>query len=505
MVFIDHLSLAFSVALDPINLLLCFVGVFIGTLIGVLPGLGPAASISLLLPVTFTLTPVQAIIMLAGIYYGAYYGGSTTSILVNIPGEAAAIVTCLDGHQMAKKGRAGPALGIAAIGSFIGASVSLVLMIFLAPPLSKVALKFGPQEYVGLILLGLVMVTYLSKGSMAKALLSAAIGICLGCIGMDIVTGQERFAMGFDNLAGGISIIPMVMGLFGISEVFANLEKPIEKRGVLTEKVKGILPSRQDWKDSAGPIARGSFLGFLLGVIPGGGGFLSSFASYAMEKRIAKHPERFGTGDIRGVAGPETANNSGAQGAFIPMLTMGIPCNVVMAVLIGAMILHGVTIGPLLIVESPEIFWGVIGSMYLGNAMLLVLNLPLIGMWIKILKVPYPLLFPLIFLFCLIGAYGVANNVVDIFVMIIFGIVGLLFRKYEYEGAPLILAFVLAPMFENAFRQSLIISGGNPFVFFTRPISTTFLAIAFILLVSPAILKLVGAVRPGVLVQDSED
>jgi len=505
MAIIDHLSMAFGVALDPINLLFCFIGVFIGTLIGVLPGLGPAASISLLIPVTFSLTPVQAIIMLAGIYYGAYYGGSTTSILVNIPGESAAVVTCLDGYQMARKGRAGPALGIAAIGSFIGASVSLVLMIFLAPPLSKVALKFGPQEYVGIIFLGLVMVTYLSKGSIVKALLSAAIGIALGCIGLDIVTGQERFTLGTDNLAGGISIIPMVMGLFGISEVFANLEKPIESRGVLTEEVKGIFPTKQDWKDSAGSIGRGSFLGFLLGVIPGGGGFLASFASYAMEKRIAKHPERFGTGDIRGVAGPETANNSGAQGAFIPLLTMGIPCNVVMAVLIGAMILHGVTIGPLLIVESPEIFWGVIGSMYLGNAMLLVLNLPLIGIWIKILKIPYPLLFPLILLFCLIGTYGVRYNVMDIFVLIFFSIVGLLFRKYEYEGAPLILAFVLAPMFENAFRQSLIISGGNPFIFFKRPISATFLIIAIFLLVSPMLLKLLGAVRPGMYVQESED
>jgi putative tricarboxylic transport membrane protein len=505
MEFLNHVSLAFGVALDPMNMLICFVGVFVGTLIGVLPGLGPAASISLLIPVTYSLTPVQAIIMLAGIYYGAYYGGSTTSILINIPGEAAAIVTCLDGYQMARKGRAGPALGIAAMGSFIGATISLILMFFLAPFLSEVALKFGPPEYVGLIFLGLTMVTYLSRGTMVKALLTGAVGILLGSIGMDIVTGKERFTLGIDTIASGINIIPMVMGLFGISEVLLNLEKPTRARGVLTERVKNILPTKQDWKDSAGPITRGSFLGFILGVIPGGGGFLSSFASYAMEKRIAKHPERFGTGDIRGVAGPETANNSGAQGAFIPLLTMGIPCNVVMAVLIGALMLHGVTIGPMLIIEDPELFWGVIGSMYIGNAMLLVLNLPLIGMWIKLLKVPYPLLFPLIFLFCLIGSYCVGNNVIDIFVMLVFGVVGYLFKKFDYEAAPLILAFVLAPMLENAFRQSMIISRGSPLIFVSRPISAAFVFVALILLVSPVFLKFLGMIRPGGFVQESEE
>ncbi len=505
MEIMNHISLAFNVASDPMNLLFCFVGVFIGTFIGVLPGLGPAASISLLLPVTFSLAPIQAIIMLAGIYYGAYYGGSTTSILMNVPGEAAAIVTCLDGYEMAKKGRAGPALGIAAMGSFIGATISLILMIFLAPVLAEVALKFGPPEYVGLIFFGMIMVTYLSKGSMVKALLTASVGILLGCIGMDIVTGRERFTLGIDTIAGGISIIPMVMGLFGISEVFLNLEKSIKAAGILTEKVKNILPTKQDWKDSAGPIVRGSFLGFLLGLIPGGGGFLSSFASYAMEKRVAKHPARFGTGDIRGVAGPETANNAGAQSAFIPLLTMGIPCNVVMAVFIGALMLHGVTIGPMLILEDPELFWGVIGSMYIGNAMLLILNLPLIGMWIKLLKVPYPLLFPLIFLFCLIGAYFVGNNVLDIYTMILFGVIGYLFKKFDYEAAPLILAFVLAPMLEIAFRQSMIISRGSPLIFLSRPISATFVICAFGLLVSPVFLKLLGMIRPGGFVQESED
>ena len=470
-----------------------------------LAGLGPAASVSLLIPVTYPLTPVQAIIMLAGIYYGAYYGGSTTSILMNIPGEFAAVVTCLDGYQMAKKGRAGPALGIAAIGSFIGATISLIIMIFMAPLLSEVALKFGPPEYVGLILLGLTMVTYLSRGSMIKALLVAAVGILWGSVGMDIVTGKERFTLGFDIIAGGINIIPMVMGLFGISEVLLNLEQPFQARGILTEKVKDILPTRQDWKDSSGAITRGSFLGFLLGLIPGGGGVLSSFASYTMEKRIAKKPERFGTGDIRGVAGPETANNSGAQGAFIPLLTMGIPCNEVMAVLIGALMLHGVTIGPMLIVEDPELFWGVIGSMYIGNAMLLILNLPLIGLWIKLLRVPYHLLFPLIFLFCLVGSYLVGNNVFDVYTMVLFGFIGYLFKKFDYEAAPLILAFVLAPMLEIAFRQSMIISRGSLLIFLSRPISAAFVIVAFFLLISPVLLKFFGLIRPGRFIQESEE
>jgi putative tricarboxylic transport membrane protein len=502
---IDNFTLAFGVALEPINLLVCFIGVTIGTLIGVLPGLGPTASISLLLPVTFTLEPVQAIIMLAGIYYGAYYGGSTTSILINIPGEAASVVTCLDGYQMAKKGRAGPALGIAAMGSFIGATIAVALMFFMAPPLAGLALKFGPPEFVGLTILGLTLVTYLSSGSMVKALLMAAVGILLGTIGMDIVTGRERFTLGIDALSGGISIVPVAMGLFGIAEVLSNIEKSLKRREFFSAKVKNLLPTKKDWRKSAGPIGRGSFLGFLLGIIPGGGGMLASFASYAMEKRIAKDPDKFGEGDIRGVAGPETANNSGAQGSFIPLMTMGIPCNVVMAVLLGALMLHGVTIGPRLIVEEPELFWGVVGSMYVGNAMLLVLNLPLIGLWVRFLKVPYPLLFPLICLFCLIGAYTISNNTYDIYIMIIFGVLGYLFRKFEYEPAPLVLAFVLSPIMENAFRQSLIISGGDWSIFITRPISASFLITAAILLSSPFLLQMVGKLRPGRMVEEKDE
>lgn len=505
MEFLSHFSLAFRVALEPLNLLLCFVGVFIGTLIGVLPGLGPIATISILLPITFCFAPVQAIIMLAGVYYGAYYGGSTTSILINIPGEAASVVTCLDGYQMAKKGRAGPALGIAAIGSFIGGTFSLILMMFLAPLLSGIALKFGPPEFVGLAFLGLICVTYLTSGSMVKALMMAAVGVLLGCVGMDIITGRERFTLGLDTLSGGLEIVPMVMGLFGISEVLFNLEKAFQKREVFSVKKREILPTPKDWRDSSGAIIRGSLMGFILGLIPGGGGLLASFTSYAMEKKVAKNPESFGSGDIRGVAGPETANNAGAQSSFVPLMTMGIPCNAVMAVFLGALMLHGVTIGPRLIVDNPQLFWGVLGSMYIGNIMLLILNLPLIGLWVKLLKVPYPLLFPLIFMFCLIGAYCVGNNVHDIYVMILFGVAGYLFKKFDYEPAPLILAFVLAPMVENAFRQSLIISGGRMLIFFKRPVSAGLFFLGFLLLFSPLILRLLGRIRPALLMKGPDE
>lgn len=502
--FFGHLNQAFGTALEPVNILLCFIGVFIGTLVGVLPGLGPAASISLLLPITFKLKAVQAIIMLSGIYYGACYGGSTTSILVNIPGEAASVVTCLDGYQMARRGRAGPALGISAFGSFIGGTVGLLMMFFFAPPLSKVALKFGPAEFVSLSVLGMTLVTYLSNGPMIKALMMAAVGLLLGYIGTDVVTGRERYTLGLTALSGGIDIVPMVMGLFGISEVLLNIENSCFARDIFQTEIKELLPTRQDWKDSAGAITRGSILGSLLGVIPGGGAVLASFASYALEKKVARHPEKFGSGDIRGVAGPETANNAGAQGAFIPLMTLGIPCNVVMAVLMGALMIHGVTPGPRLIEENPQLFWGVVGSMYIGNAMLLILNLPLIGIWIRILNVPYALLFPLIFLFCLIGAYTVGNNVQDIYMMIIFGIVGYLMKKYDFESAPLVLAFVLGRILESSFRQALIISNGDPVIFVSRPISATFLCVSFLLLFSPLILRAVGKKRPGGLVEEKE-
>jgi putative tricarboxylic transport membrane protein len=500
--FVNNFYLAFQVALEPMNLLLCFIGCLVGTFVGVLPGLGPAASISLLLPLTFKLPPESAIIMLGGLYYGTMYGGSTTSILINVPGEAASVVTCLDGYQMALKGRAGPALGIAAFGSFIAGTFGTIMIMVMAPPLAVIALKFGPPEFVGLVFLGLTMVTYLSSGSMAKALMMAIVGLLISYIGVDIVTGRERFTLGIATIAGGFDIVPIVMGLFGISEVLLNLERSEATREVLQTKLHDLFPTKQDWKDSSAPIARGSIFGFLLGLIPGGGGLIASFISYAMEKKIAKHPETFGTGDIRGVAGPESANNAGAQGAFVPMLTMGIPCNVVLAILMGALMVHGVTPGPRLLLDHPRIFWGVVGSMYIGNVMLLVLNLPLIGMWVRLLKIPYSILFPFIFLFCLIGAYTVGNNVQDVYIMILFGILGYVMKKYDYEPAPLVLAFILGPMFENAFRQSLIISGGNPLIFLTRPIAATFLLISFVLLVSPLALRIIGRQRPGLIVKE---
>jgi len=486
---LNHLLMSFKIALDPINLFLCFCGALIGTLVGVLPGLGPAASISLLLPLSFALTPVQAIILLSGIYYGSMYGGSTTSILVNIPGEAASVVTCLDGYQMARKGRAGPALGISAIGSFIAGTFAVFMLMLLSPPLAKFALKFGPPEFVSLSFLGLTLVTYLSSGSMIKALMMACVGLLLGYIGVDVVTGVERFTLRVSVLLDGVGLVPAVMGLFGISEVLLNLEQAHKKREILQEKIENLLPTRRDLKESAGSIVRGSILGFFLGIIPGGGAILASFMAYALEKKISPEPETFGQGNIRGVASPESANNSGAGGAFVPLLTLGIPCNAVVAILMGGLLIHGVEVGPRLLTDRPEIFWGVVGSMYIGNAMLLVINLPLIGIWVKILKVRYTLLFPMIFFFCLIGAYTTGNTVYDIYVMVIFGVGGFLMKKYGYEPAPLVLALVIGPIMERAFRQSLIISGGSLSIFITKPISAVFVFTALLILLSPLIFK----------------
>ena len=452
------------------NLLYCFIGVLTGTLIGVLPGIGPVGAMSLLLPATFRVTPVGAIIMLGGIYYGAQYGGSTTSILVNIPGEASSVVTCLDGYQMARKGRAGPALGISAMGSFIGGTVAIIGLMFVAYPLAKVALSFGPPEYFGLMCVGLVVVTFLAQGSMYKALMMALLGLLLGFIGLDLFTAIPRFTFGINELMDGVGIVPVVMGLFGISEILVNLEQPL-KRQIYETKIKGLLPTLQDWAVCKWAILRGTVLGFFLGILPGGGAIVSSFASYAIEKRFSKYPEKFGTGVIEGVAAPESANNAAAQASFIPLLSLGIPANVVMAVLFGGLLIHGVQPGPLLIQNHPDLFWGVVMSMYVGNIMLLALNLPLIGMWVKVLKVPYAILFPLILLFCLIGVYSVNNSVMDIYLMILFGIVGYLMHKFGFEPAPLVLAYVLSPMLETAFRQSLNISGGSFAIFFSRPIS----------------------------------
>ena len=464
------LFVGFKVCMIPINFLYCFLGVFVGTLIGVLPGIGPVGTMSILLPITFGVEPATGIIMLAGIYYGAMYGGSTTSILVNIPGEAASVVTCLDGYQMARKGRAGPAIGMSAIGSFIGGTFSLIGLMFFVTALSEIALKFGPPEYFALMCLGITTVAYLTKGSLTKGIVMAIVGLLLGCVGTDLMSGKLRFDFGIPDLADGIGLVPMAMGLFGISEVLTNIEKSL-KRIVYETKVKNIFPNANDWKRSAMPIVRGSFIGFFLGILPGGGSILSSFVSYSVEKRISKNPNKFGRGAIEGVAGPETANNAATGGAFVPLLALGIPSNIVMALLLGALLIHGVAPGPLLVVDHPDVFWGVIASMYIGNILLLVLNLPLIGLWIKLLKVPYGILFPLILLFTLIGAYSGRSSVFDIMIMIFFGIVGYILRKYEYEEAPLLLAFILGPMLETAFRQSMIMSNGHLSIFYARPIA----------------------------------
>ena len=422
--------------------------------------------------------------MLAGIYYGAMYGGSTTSILVNIPGEAASVVTCLDGYQMARQGRAGPALGISAFGSFIGGTLSVLGLMILAPPLAKFAIQFGPPEYFALIFCGLSILIYLAKGSVLKAIAMALIGLFLGTIGSDFITGQLRFTFGNLTLMDGIGLVPVVMGLFGIAEVLENLEQTLQ-RDVFMTSYSGLLPNRKDWKVSIGPISRGSILGFFLGILPGGGAVISSFASYAVEKRLSKHPELFGKGAIEGVAAPETANNAATGGAFIPLLTLGIPCNAVMALVLGALLIHGIQPGPLLMKQNPDLFWGVVASMYIGNAMLLILNLPLIGLWVKLLKVPYSILFPLILLFCIIGSYSLNNNYEEVIIMILFGVFGYLMRKFDYEAAPLVFALVLSPLIENALRQSLLMSHGSFIIFFIRPISLFFMIIGIALFLLP--------------------
>jgi len=482
MEFFDNLALGFGIALTVKNLSFCFLGVLIGTLIGVLPGLGPVATISLLLPTTFGMDPVTSIIMLCGVYYGAMYGGSTTSILVNIPGEAASVVTCLDGYQMARNGRPGPALGISAFGSFIGGTLSIIGIMFLSPLLARMALKFGPPEFFALMLLGLAMVTYLCRGPVLKGLVMAVAGLALSCVGQDQISGTTRFTLGSITLMDGMGIVPVAMGMFGISEVLTNLEQVI-KQDVLAKRITGIFPTLKDWADAKWPIVRGSLIGFFVGILPGAGTVIPTFMAYTVEKRISKHPEKFGTGAIEGVAAPETANNAAAGGSMVTLLSLGLPSSVGMAILLGAFIIHGIQPGPLLISKHPGLFWGTIASMYIGNVMLLVLNLPLIGLWIKILKVPYYLLFPLIILFCFIGAYSLNNNIYDVLVMVVFGVFGYLMRKYDYEGAPFLLALVLGPMLENAFRQSLIY--GDPFIFVNRPISAVLICVALFLLISP--------------------
>ena len=478
----------FSVSLTSDNLLACFAGVFIGTLIGVLPGIGPTATMSILLPVTLRMGATSAVIMLAGIYYGAMYGGSTTSILVNIPGEAASVVTCLDGYQMACKGRAGPALGIAAVGSFIAGTIGVIGLMLLAPPLGAVALRFGPVQIFAILLLSFTMITYLVSGSKLKAVAMTILGLILATVGQDPEVVTPRFAYGSITLMDGIGLAPLAMGLFGVSEVFLNLEK-VGHQSVFKTDIKGLLPNKKDWKDSAKPIARGSVIGFFLGILPGVGAIIPTFVSYGLEKRLSKHPEKFGTGVIEGVAGPEAANNAATAGSMVPMLTLGIAPNVIMAILLGALMIHGVQAGPLLMAEHPEIFWGVITSMYTGNAILLILNLPLIGLWVRILRIPYGILFPLILLFCLIGVYTVSYNFWEIVIMLVFGAAGYFMKKLEYEPAPLILGFILGRLSEESLRQSLTLSRGDFTVFLKDPISCGALILALILVVFPLFVR----------------
>jgi putative tricarboxylic transport membrane protein len=485
----DNLLMGFQISLSPSNVLYCLVGTILGTVVGVLPGLGPAATIAFLLPLTFKMNVTSAIIMLAGIYYGVAYGGTLTSVLVNIPGEACTVVTCIDGYQMAKKGRAGPALGIAAFGSFIGSTFSIIGIMLLAPPLASMALSFGAPEYTSLMVASMTLVTYLSSKSVIKSLAMAVLGLILGCIGLDPITGTERFTFGALVLMDGINIAPLAMGLFGMAEILEIAEGTVKQESLVQQsmKIRNLLPNKQDWKDSIGPIIRGTPLGFFLGILPGGGAVMSSFISYGLEKRISKHPEKFGTGTIEGVAGPETANNSGTAGAFIPLLTLGLPFNVITALLLAAFMVHGVTPGPMIMHKSPDIFWGVVTSMYIGNAMLLILNLPLIGIFVNILRIPYAVLSPIIAVVCFIGAFSLSNNPMDVVVMVFFGLVGYLMRKFDYDAAPLLLAYVLGPMLERSLRQSLILSNGSLAIFFRRPVSVVLLSIALLSLMSPLV------------------
>lgn len=480
---LDLVLYGFQVALSFNNVVACFVGALLGTLVGVLPGLGPVATISILLPITLNMEPVTAIIMLAGIYYGAQYGGSITSILINVPGEATTVVTCIEGHQMALQGRAGPALGISAIGSFIGGTLSLVGIMFLAAPLASFALKFGPPEFTALIFLAITLITSMAVGSPVKGLATAVLGMLTGVVGMDLGSGVPRFTFGIHALYDGVGLVPVIMGLFGIGEILTNVEEK-SAPDIIKTKLNHIWPTRKDWVQSRLPILRGTVVGFFLGLIPGGGALISTFASYTLEKKISRHPEKFGHGAIEGLAGPETANNTGAQASFVPMLSLGLPSNVVTAILIGALVIHGVEPGPLMISTNPDIFWGVLVSMYIGNVMLLILNLPLIALWVQILRIPYKLLLPLIMLFCLVGVYSTNLNIFDVFVMIFFGIVGYLMHKFHYEPAPFVMGLVLCPIFENAFRQSLSLSDGSFLIFFNRPISAVLMICGLCLLAS---------------------
>jgi putative tricarboxylic transport membrane protein len=477
-----NLALGLQVAVSPMNLMYCLIGVLLGTLIGVLPGIGTTATIAMLLPITFNLSPVAALIMLAGIYYGSQYGGSTTAILVNIPGEISSVVTALDGYQMARRGRAGPALAVAAIGSFVAGCFATAVIAFAAPALAEVALKFGPAEYFSLMVLGLICATVLAHGSVLKAIVMILTGLLIGIVGTDVNSGVLRFNFGIPELSDGVSLVALFMGMFGIAEVIANLEHR-GTREVFTKSVGSLLPSRDEAKRSVGPILRGAGIGSMLGILPGGGSILAAFSSYMVEKKLARRPEEFGKGAIQGVAGPEAANNAGAQASFIPMLTLGIPGNAVMALMIGALMIQGIAPGPQVMNEKPELFWGLIASMWIGNLLLVVLNLPLIGIWIKLLQVPYRLLFPSILVFMAIGVYSVANNPFDLVIMAVFGLLGLACMKLGMEPAPLALGVVLGPLMEENLRRAMLLARGDPTVFLTRPISAGFMIASIVVLV----------------------
>jgi len=487
----NNMILGFSVILSPENLFFCFLGVLSGTLVGVLPGIGPIAGMSLLLPVTFHITPIQAIIMLAGMFYGTQYGGSTTSILVNIPGEAASVVTCIDGYKMALKGRAGSALGISAFGSFVGGTLSILALMLIAPPLAKAALAFGPPEFFSLLLLCLPLMTYLGGGKKVKMWIMAIFGLLLGTIGLDTFTGDERFAFGSMTLVDGLGLAPVAMGLFGVSEILMNIFGIESRKEVIKTRLKELLPSAEEWRLSLMPMARGSLLGFLIGILPGAGPIISAFTSYALEKRLSRHPEQFGNGAIEGVAGPETANNAATGGSFIPLLTLGVPSNTVTAILLAAFLVHGLLPGPRLIQANPALFWGIIMSMYVGNVMLLILNLPLISIWVQVLRVPYIILFPIILMFMIIGCYSVNSNILDVLIMGCFGILGYVLRKFDFNCAPLVFGLILSPLLEGAFRQSLMMSKGSFLIFVARPISLTLL-ILFVLIILLPVLKMPG-------------
>jgi putative tricarboxylic transport membrane protein len=473
---LDSLLVGFSVALRPDVLWYAFLGCVVGTLVGMLPGIGPLAGISILLPATFGLDATKAIVMLAGIYYGSQYGGSTTSILMRIPGEAASVMTCIDGHAMARKGRAGAALCIAAVGSFIAGTFGVVLLTLVAPPLATFALRFGPPEYTALLVLGLIFLAYMSSTSLVRTLLMAATGLLLGMIGIDVMTGHFRYSFNISELGDGIGIVPVAVGLFGLGEILSTPSRTMTEK-VTSPRFSELLPSRDEWRQSAMPIARGSLLGFLIGILPGSAHIISSFLSYALEKRISKNPQEFGQGAVAGVAGPESANNAASTGAFVPMLALGLPTGPVTAVLMAALLIHGVPPGPTLVNDHPQVFWGFVASMYVGNVMLLALNLPLVGLFVSVLRIPYVYLYPLIIMFCILGVYEVNHSIVDVWIMLIMGVVGYALRKFDLDPAPLVLGLVIAPILEMSLRQSLVMSNGSWTIFFERPIAASLLAV----------------------------